>query len=294
METRLLASDGSVKLVFPAGAGRVYEGAFFHVPGRERPFIACVSTQVGCAAGCHFCATRSTGLVRSLTSDEIWRQVSAVWSIARDRDASEDQFEISFMGMGEPLANDIAVLKTIEHARLALPGISRVSVSTVGPAWRIARFALRAQGSPVPIHLQVSLHATLDHVRRRVIPHAPDSVAELVAAAAAFGRTAGDSVCVNYVLMDAVNDTDADAKRLAALVAPHRGVYVKLTHLNDLPDMPGWIRPSPPGRFSHFGRVLSSAGVGYKVFRGDGLDVQASCGQLAAKPVAIYRRVRPA
>ncbi len=257
------------------------------MPGRTRPFIACVSTQLCCAVRCEFCATRESGLIRQLSSQEISAQIDAVVELAIADGARPSQIEISFMGMGEPLANAKALTDAIRATHSTFPDISRVSVSTVGPADRVRAFASSVQDLPVPVHLQLSLHATRDEHRRLLVPGTNDTIASLVDAGQFFAKTTSDHVCLNYVLLDGFNDSDDDAARLSAF--DPRSFYIKLTHLNFQANLPAWVRPATQERFAAFVERLSAAGVPFKIFKGDGLDINASCGQLAARPVELFR-----
>ena len=287
MSWQRVAADGTVKLFFPAGGGRTFEAAFFHIPGRDLPYIACVSTQLGCAVGCGFCATTPDGFVRQLTAAEIASQIASIARLAIARGASESEIEVSFMGMGEPLANRRGLVDAIHMTHQAVAGIRRVAVSTVGPARRIIEFVTDAEQSPIPVHLQISLHATRDDVRLGLIPRAGGTIDGLIDAGREYSIRTGDRVCLNYVLLDGVNDADGDADWLSRV--DRARFYVKLTHLNSVESLPRHLRSSPPERFRLFRQTLADAGVAHKEFTGDGLDVHASCGQLAARPIALYR-----
>lgn len=285
MYTRVPSADGSVKLIFPTDGG-VFEAAFFNVASRERPYIACVSTQVGCAVRCVFCATRQRGLVRHLTAAEIFQQIEAVAAIAFMNGALQSEFEVSFMGMGEPLANPQDVIDAIGLTAQAYPGVTRVSLSTVGPSPQILTFTPGASHAPIAVHLQISLHATEESVRRKLIPGMTESIPDLVRAGVLYSKATRDRVCLNYVLLDGINDADSDAEWLAHL--DPAALYVKLSHLNAVPGLPPGVRSATPQRFEAFAERLRSAQMPFKIFRGDGLDVRASCGQLAATPVTLY------
>lgn len=287
MQLRVHAGDGSLKFIFPSGDGHVFEAAFFHVVDRPRPYIACVSTQVGCALGCEFCATRETGFVRQLTVAEILEQILAVSRVAKDRGARDEDIEISFMGMGEPLCNSRAVLQAVNAAHHVYSGMTRASLSTAGSSSAIRGFTAAVADASIPIHLQISLHATCDLTRRKLIPGSNDSIEHLLDAGAEYARRTGDHVCLNYVLLAGINDSDDDARWLSHL--PPDRFYVKLTHLNTIRGLPRHLRSSSPERFARFVASLRESHVPFKVFRGDGLDVHASCGQLSARPVALYR-----
>lgn len=281
---RVVARDGSRKYVFPLEAGRGMEAAFFEVPGRDRPLIACVSTQVGCAVGCPFCATAREGFFRNLTTDEVLLQISTLLDECVSDPLALSGVEVSFMGMGEPLANRKNVLSAIEATHARYPQVSRVSVSTAGPSVRID--ALTAcMPAAVAIHLQISLHATLDSVRRRLIPQAPDSIENLMAAGRRYHIATGDKVCLNYIPLRGINSSPEDAAWLSGIDPD--AFYVKLTALNPTPGIPETLTPLTPAEMWQFGEPLRARGVSVKVFLGDGLDVQASCGQLAATPVEL-------
>jgi 23S rRNA (adenine2503-C2)-methyltransferase len=257
------------------------EAAFFHVAGRLRPYIACVSTQLGCAVGCVFCATASEPFYRNLTADEIFWQVD---TLARDQDLPHvlsAGFEVSFMGMGEPLANLPNVLEAIQWIRKDYPQVTRVSISTSGPSHRIDRLT-EAMPAAIPTHLQVSLHATTDALRSELVPRAPSTIAGLVDAAARYHARTGDRVCINYVPIEGVNDSPANAEWLSGL--DQDAFEVKLSALNLIRDMPARLRPLSREATQRFAAAIAARGMPVRTFEGDGLDVGASCGQLAATP----------
>jgi 23S rRNA (adenine2503-C2)-methyltransferase len=284
----LLALDGSRKYRFALERNWQMEAAYFHVPGRARPEIACVSTQVGCAVGCRFCATALGGFQRNLSAAEIMQEISAVIDEAVERGAAERDFEVSFMGMGEPLANWVNLRAALVETAARYPLISRVSISTVGPAHRVRKMIEELPGRP-RVHLQISLHATEDALRRRLIPHAPGAIADLLAAGRLFHEETGDQVCLNYVLLEDVNDREADADWLSRL--DRSAFYIKVTHLNEVPNVPPGIVGAGMTRMHQFCRWLEARGMPHKMFIGDGLDVRASCGQMASVPVELKSTV---
>jgi 23S rRNA (adenine2503-C2)-methyltransferase len=279
------AGDGTVKFAFPLEDGLSSEAAYFVVPDRDIPHIACVSTQLGCAARCQFCSTAANGVFRNLSAAEILRQITTIADHALESGANEADLEISFMGMGEPLANATNVLAALEATHRRYPRIRRVALSTVGPATRITAFADSAGQHAKPVHLQISLHATSDGVRRQLIPKAPGNIQDLIEAGRYYHRRTGDRVCLNYILLDGINDSESDADWLGGI--DQAAFIVKLTVLNDIPDMPRHLRAASRDRFDVFSRRLTQREIPHKIFRGDGLDVQASCGQLAARPLQI-------
>jgi 23S rRNA (adenine2503-C2)-methyltransferase len=260
------------------------EAAFFRVPGRERPNIACVSTQLGCAVGCPFCAAAQAPLFRNLTDEEIFLQVFSILEDQVSGKILEEGFEVSFMGTGEPLANLHNLLGAIHRIHLGFPQITRVSVSTAGPARRIDALTDAMPILP-PVHLQISLHATTNETRHRLVPGAPDSIAKLLCAGRRFHEKTGDQVYLNYVLLKGVNDSAEDARWLAQL--DRDAFYVKIAALNEVDGIPSHIVGASMKEIRAFSRRLEDYQLPHKIFVGDGLDVHASCGQLASVPREI-------
>ena len=272
------SSDGLTnKLLFgrAAGAGTVEAVS---IREEERHTI-CVSSQVGCAMGCVFCASGQLGLGRNLAAGEIVDQVLHV--VRRFGRLTN----IVFMGMGEPLANLDAVLKAIRrlHDQKTGLGISarRMTVSTVGIVPGIDRLASERPA----VNLAVSLHASDDETRTRIVPPTQRyGVEEIVAAAVRYRNRTGRDVTYEYVLLEGINDGDDHARRLAKLIAtagrhgsPH--ATVNLIPYNPVPDLR--YRTPSSRRVASFRRIVADAGIPVTVRKEKGRDVSAACGQLA-------------
>jgi len=282
------AADGTLKYRFSSERGLGAEAAHFFVPDRDIPHIACVSTQLGCAVACQFCSTAPTGFDRNLTAEEIALQVSTIVDNAAACGVSHADFEVSFMGMGEPLANANNVLLALDRIHRRYPLMTRAALSTVGPGRRIVALADERGPDRLPIHLQISLHATTDRLRHALIPNAADGIQSLLAAGRYYHLKTSDRVCLNYILFDGVNDSPEDASWFDSL--DRDAFSVRLTVLNDVPNMPRHLRAASGSSFIAFSNRLTELRVPHKIFRGDGLDVRASCGQLVARPVEITAR----
>lgn len=276
-----LSKDGSRKYSFEIAQGLQMEAAFFKVLGRERPNIACVSTQLGCAVGCVFCSAGHSPYFRNLTKDEILFEVAEILEDQMTAQILDEGLEISFMGVGEPLANLRNLLATIEDIHSRYPQITRVSVSTAGPAKRIEALTEAMPVEP-PIHLQISLHATGDAIRRQLVPNAPDSIANLLRAGRRYHEKTGDRVFLNYVLIKGINDSADDVSWLAGV--DRDAFLVKIAALNEAPGTPCGIVGASIEEIRAFSARLKDRNIPHRVFVGDGLDVHASCGQLAAVP----------
>jgi 23S rRNA (adenine2503-C2)-methyltransferase len=236
---------------------------------------ACISTQVGCACGCAFCATGQEGLVRQLSSAEI---VAQVRYFQRELAARGEQLSnVVLMGMGEPLLNYDQTLAAVRHLvdqrGVGLPP-SRVTLSTVGIAPGIARLAAE---KGLPIRLAISLHAATDDVRDRLVPiNRRYPLDALFAAVRAYaGRTR--RVLLEWVMVAGVNDTPEQAQalieRLAGLPA-----HVNLIRLNPTPGYDG--RPAPPESVAAFAAALDRASIPHTMRQRRGAAIEAGCGQL--------------
>ncbi len=279
-------SDGglveSVLMHYPAGAGR-----------RERNTL-CISSQAGCAVGCPFCATGELGFDRDLEVAEIVDQARH----ARRRLAAAGRHltNLVFMGMGEPLLNLDAVLDAAaaitDPARFGL-GARHVTISTSGVVPAMERLtALRPQWT-----LAVSLHAARDPLRDLLVPlNRRWPVVDVVAAARAYGLATGRRVSYEYVMIEGINDTLADADALVGLLRG-TGAHVNCIPMNPVAHTP-W-RASPPERIAAFASRLHAGGIGVTLRRNRGQEVGAACGQLAAEqagqppaPAVARRRAR--
>ena len=265
------STDGTQKFLLTLVDGRTIESVFIpDTPG----MTLCVSTQVGCAMRCGFCLTGQMGLARHLTAGEIAGQVRV---LARELELQDRRFNIVLMGMGEPLHNYDATMKALRM--LAAPaGLAvtprRVTLSTVGILPALERLA----GEPWLPNLAVSLHATTDAVRHTLIPTSrTQRLADLVAACRRFPLKHRDRITFEYVLLDGVNDTAADAARLGTLLQGLRA-KVNLIPLNAVPGIP-FRRPSDQ-RVNRFARTVASSGLTVSVRKSRGRDIRAACGQL--------------
>jgi 23S rRNA (adenine2503-C2)-methyltransferase len=251
----------------------------------------CISSQVGCAIDCQFCATATLGFRRNLTAGEIVQQVYRAMAIGGRKPTN-----LVFMGMGEPLHNFDQVVRAL--AILQNPwGVAmsprRMTVSTAGLVPGIEKLG---KLTPAP-NLAVSLNATTDEVRERIMPiNRKWPIAELLAACQAFPLAHGRRVTFEYVLLAGVNDTDEDARRLIKLLRPIPN-KVNLIPWNPFQG-PAFERPSEE-RVYAFQAILRQANMAVYVRTPRGDDIDAACGQLAARdeaplvPVPRWQRPSP-
>ncbi|MDF5756215.1 radical SAM protein [Spongiactinospora sp. TRM90649] len=265
--------EGTVKYLWTLADGRRVETVFFsHHAGPGQ----CLSTQAGCAVGCTFCATALQRPARDLTADEIVAQAVGV-----DRDCAERGAEVpwrfvTLSGMGEPLLN---YAHTVEAARRLYEwtSIDVVSATTSGIVPRIYQLA----DEDTYVQLHVSLHATQDETRRRLIPITRRwGIAEVLKAAGHFATTRERQVIVNYLLFEGVNDSPDDGRRLVELLDPEL-FEVHLLLWNEIPGFE--FRRIGDERVAEFRHLLSGAGLMAKAMPSKGRDIQAGCGQLLAE-----------
>jgi 23S rRNA (adenine2503-C2)-methyltransferase len=263
--------DGTRKLLLELSDGRQIEAVF--IP--DTPSMTfCISTQVGCAMGCAFCLTGQMGLVRNLTAGEIAGQVRV---LAAATGMLDQPFNIVLMGMGEPLHNYDETMKALrilntEHGFAMSP--RRITLSTVGIVPALDRLATE----PLMPNLAISLHATTDAQRTALVPpNRKYSLEDIIEACRRFPLKQRSRITFEYVLLDGVNDTVEDARRLVRLLSGLRS-KVNLIPLNPAAGIP-FDRPSDE-RINRFAQVLADKHLTVSVRKSRGQDIRAACGQL--------------
>ena len=278
------AADGTRKLRLRTVDGHFLESVI--IPNEGRGATLCVSSQVGCALTCAFCATQSLGFRRNLATWEIVEQVyQAQDLLAREAAASDERWtpritNLVFMGMGEPLHNYNQVKRAIgllTHPRGAAIAGRRITVSSAGLVPAIERFGREGLGREVG--LAISLNATTDAIRDRVMPiNTRWNIAALLAALQSLPGHRRRLLTFEYVLLAGVNDSDDDADRLADLVGAMRA-QINVIPFNPHPHAP-FDRPSPR-RIAGFMERCRRRGLLVTVRTPRGDDIGAACGQLA-------------
>lgn len=264
--------DGTVKFLLRAQDGSLIETVM--IPEEDRTTV-CVSSQVGCAMGCIFCATGQGGFIRNLTAREMVGQVLAVRQAEGRRITN-----VVYMGMGEPLLNYEEVLKSIrilnDQRGLGI-GIRHITVSTCGIVPGIRRLA----GEGLQLVLAVSLHSADDKQRARLMPVASRyPLGELIEACRYYLEKTGRRVTFEYALIAGVNDTLQAARDLVELLS---GLQC---HVNLIPVNPvagAGLERSSLQRIEEFARRLEQAGISVTVRKERGTDIEAACGQLRGK-----------
>jgi len=264
-----VARDGTIKLLLGLQDGKTVEAVAMTVGA------ACVSTQVGCAVGCRFCASGMFGVERHLSDDEIVEQVVH----ARRRMRID---RVVFMGMGEPshnLTNVLTAVQRIKEEVLVSP--RRQTLSTVG-AVRV--FERMAEATVKPC-LAVSLHLADEKRRRELLPRTHgDPLADMVAAADAYGRVIGTPVQFEWTLLAGINDSEDDIEQLCELLAGVRG-YVNFIVYNPVEGLP--YEAPPRERIVEIVRAVKKRDILATIRDSSGPDAQAACGQLRLRDANI-------
>src|SRR6266851_1526932 len=267
------STDGTRKILIRLADGEEIESVI--IPTQDRVTL-CMSSQVGCALACEFCATARMGLHRNLTAAEM---LSQIYSARRELAADEELTNFVFMGMGEPLANYPRLIRTLtimtsEWGMNISP--RRITVSTVGLVPMMERLL-----SEIPVNLAVSLHATTNQLRDRLAPINKRYPLEvLLDACRNLPLKRRARITFEYVMLAGVNDSIADARRLVKLLAPMRA-KVNLIFYNPLDDSP--LETSPRAAVEAFQAILRNGNLTATIRESRGLDIAAACGQLYAE-----------
>ena len=276
---RIVSKDGdTTKLLLSLQDKTPIESVLMQYPpkklfGHPRSTI-CVSTQVGCAMGCVFCATGQMGFERNMRAEEIVGQVIHFAKILSQR--KQHVTNIVFMGMGEPLANYSEMIRAVQlltHPRGFGIGQRNITISTIGIISGIDKLA----EENLQIGLAISLHAPNDKLRQRLVPTAGEnSVKDLINAGQRYFLKTGRRVTFEYALIEGVNDSVKIAEELAILLK-NNGSHVNLIPIN--PTAGDFERPTRKNVIE-FERILYNSGINCTVRVEKGTEISAACGQL--------------
>ncbi len=281
VERHLLAADDTHKLVLRLADEKLIECVLIQDDGRA---TACISTQVGCGMGCVFCASGLNGVVRNLTVGEMLEQLVRMRNLTDANTTNPERAprltHIVVMGMGEPLANLDRLLEALAVAGdkngLGI-GQRHITISTVGLPAKIRQLAEANK----QYHLAVSLHASNDALRTRIVPtNDKTGIPAILEAADDFYTRTGRQVTYEYVVLGGLNDQLEHARQMVGLLAG-RKAHVNLIPWNDVEGLP-YNRPAD-GDLKSFIDTLRRAGISVKVRKRKGSEIDAACGQLRRK-----------
>ncbi len=279
-----ISIDGSVKYLFNLNDDKNIEAVFMPWMTEESDIpirtTLCISSQVGCAVDCKFCATGKLGFTRNLQTSEIIEQITLI-----EKDLDIKLTNIVFMGMGEPLLNYKNVISAIEimtDENVKMINRKRITVSTSGVVPKILQLAEEKN----PVKLAISLHATTNGVRDKIVPlNKKMNIQKIMDAVEVYYRKTKMPVTYEYIPFDNLNDTDADAKRLAKIAqrVPSR---INIIPFNDISftNPTGYaaeLKPTPRAKIDIFAEKIRFYGGVVIVRDTFGDDIDAACGQLA-------------
>lgn len=266
---KLVAQDGTEKYLVELDDQKRVECVLIK---HKRTVCACLSSQVGCAMKCTFCATGKMGFTRNLTADEIVGQFDLM-----EKESSLKITNVVFMGMGEPLHNYdnvVAAIKTLKQKGLSW---RKITVSTVGLPDKI-----RQLGKDVQCMLALSLHAPNDELRSKIVPiNQRYPLKDVIAACNDFPLKKKNELMIEYVLLAGVNDSVENAKELAVLLKQIPWVMINLIPYNAVVGIE-FTRPSQEAAEA-FKKVLREAGFKTIIRTTKGIDADAACGMLSTK-----------
>lgn len=269
LEKRESLSDATVKYLWALKDDNAIETVLMRY---DYGNTVCISSQVGCAQGCAFCASTIGGLARNLGSSEMLDEV-----LFTALESGEKISRIVIMGIGEPLDNldnVVQFLRLANHPDGLNIGMRHITVSTCGIPLQMDALALL----DLQITLAVSLHSADDEVRSRIMPaNRKNGVSELILACERYFKKTGRRITFEYAMIDGINDTKSQAKALAK-AAKQVSAHINLIPLNHVPERN--FAPSREEKIAAFCKVLDEYGANYTLRRSLGGDVEASCGQL--------------
>jgi 23S rRNA (adenine2503-C2)-methyltransferase len=274
---KLSSEDGTIKYLFELEDGSTIESVW--MPSEQRKTL-CISTQVGCRLACSFCKTGTLGLKRNLTADEIIGQFIKVNEDLPEKDRVTN---VVIMGMGEPLDNYqpvVDALRLMVSPQALKISTRKITLSTSGLVDKIKNF----QEENIHVNLAISLNATLDEVRDKIMPiNKKYPIDILMEALREYPLKPTRKLTFEYVLLAGINDTDEDAKRLARLL---KGIPSKINLIPFNHYESSDYYPPSEDRISSFQNYLLSKHYSVFVRKNRGTDILGACGQLAAQPVS--------
>ncbi len=269
------SKDGTIKFLFQVRDGHYIESVLM---AHQYGYSVCVSSQIGCKMGCTFCASTIGGIVRDLDSGEMVSQVVEIQKLL-DKD-NKRVSSVVVMGSGEPFDNFYHTMKFIDiinHEKTLHIGSRHITVSTSGVVPKIYEFAdMNSQ-----VTLAISLHATTNAVRSMIMPiNRAYPLEQLIDAVKYYNQVTNRRVSFEFGLLNGVNDTVEEAKRLANLVKPLL-CHVNVIPINDV--METHYEKPKHMKINQFVKVLEKNGINVTIRREKGTDIDAACGQLRAK-----------
>jgi len=236
--------------------------------------IICVSSQMGCSQRCKFCAAGPSNFVRNLTSQEIQEQVNMI--LDDNPYMKNEEFQVTYMGSGEPLSNYKNVFDSIDKLRTMYSNLKKVNLSTTCPTISTKCFREIEWEKYIDfLHLQYSLHFTTDELRREFLCTKLLAITNAIEQLNRIANIIHDNYKLNYILFDGVNDSEKHVVELAKILSMTNGAIVKISQMCEVTNS----ELLPSKQFGEFVNRAKSKIKKLEVFHSDGTDVNAGCGQ---------------
>ncbi len=265
--SEIASIDGTRKFLFGLDDGKMVEGVLIR---HKHTLCACISSQVGCAMRCAFCATGMMGFSRNLSAVEILCQLSLMQSVSDVKITN-----VVFMGMGEPLHNYDNVVLAVNELRKTGMSWQKITVSTVGLPDRI-----RQLGRDTQCKLALSLHASNDELRSKIVPlNSCYPIREILDACLEFPLSRHGPLMIEYVLLAGINDAQSHSSELALLLKPFKHIVINLIMYNPV-NGASFSRPSAETALA-FKQAMIAAGYKTIIRTTKGIDADAACGMLS-------------
>lgn len=236
--------------------------------------IICVSSQLGCSQSCRFCAAGSKPFIRNLSSDEIQKQVELI--VSDNPKLTKESFQITYMGSGEPLANWGEVFASIDSLRTKHPNLEKVNISTICPASALEKLEKTEWEKYKDfLHFQFSLHFPTDGERELYFRAKLPPISKAIRAFNRISILTNDIYRINYIPFEGINDSMTHAQNLSKIVAGTENAVLKVSQMCAI----GGCPLLPSSSFDAFVKKVKEFSIPVEVFRSDGTDINAGCGQ---------------
>ena len=263
--------DGTLKYQILTYDNYIIEACVVFFWEKKSPINICISSQVGCECTCSFCVTGNKKFIRNLLSQEIVNQITLIFNDKPD--LLKYDFEITYMGTGEPLQNWVNVLSSARFLSEKYQGLKQINISSIFPRLDLPLkeiFNIR-----VPIRFQFSLHFISDELRLKYFRRKLPSIELVLELLNSIYKGSNNLYCINYILFDKINDQYDDAKALARMVQK-LPAYLKISQYCPIE----CCELMPSQNYTQFVSILSSENIKWKSFKSKGIDIQAACGHL--------------
>lgn len=263
--------DGTLKYQLYTSDRYIIEACVVFFWEKESPVNICISSQIGCEYVCSFCVTGYKRFIRNLSSKEILEQVAIIFS--SNPDLLKYNFEITYMGTGEPLQNWDNVLLSAAYFSSKYSQLCRINISSIFPKINLPLENILSLKTPV--HFQYSLHFVTDQLRQKYFRRELAPITSVFEKLNQLYSISMNPYCINYILFDSINDQPQDAQELSKLIQ-HLPAYIKISKYCPI----SYSSLKASENYETFTSILNSAGVSWKSFESKGVDIHAACGHL--------------